>query len=159
VDDERYTRACDRLKPDHAERLAALLGEWVAAREEKEIIELGARHGFPVSPVMDDLQISTDAWRQERGNIVDFEDKMYGHLSIQTPSTKLSRTPARIKWLTRPLGYHNRYIFKRLLGLSEEQIQSLEKKRVVGYWDYRVGQRPPVYYDLDNDPIFHYREE
>jgi hypothetical protein len=28
---------------------------------------------------------------------------------------------------------------------------------VVGYWDYRVGQRPPVYYDIERDPIFNYK--
>jgi hypothetical protein len=45
---------------------------------------------------------------------------------------------------------------KKLLGLSAGEIKELEKERVVGYWDYRVGQRPPVYYDIQKDPIFNY---
>lgn len=157
--DRRFNRTLDRLKPENAEALAAMVGQWTATRAEDQIIDLAAKHGFPASPVLDDLRLSKDEWRRGRGNIIDFEDEMYGRLSIQTPSTKLSATPSRIKWLTRPLGYHNRYIFKKLLGLSEEKIKSLEKKRVVGYWDYRVGQRPPVYYDLDNDPVFNYGQE
>jgi hypothetical protein len=81
---------------------------------------------------------------------------MYKKLALAGPLAMLSKTPARIKWLTRPLGYHNRYIFKKLLKLSEKEIKALEKEGVVGYWDYRVGQRPPVYYDMGKDRIFNY---
>jgi len=43
------------------------------------------------------------------------------------------------------------------LGLSEKEIKDLEKEKVVGYWDYRVGQRPPAYYRIDKDPVFNYQ--
>jgi hypothetical protein len=68
----------------------------------------------------------------------------------------MSKTPGRVKWLTRPLGYHNRYVFKTRLGLTEEEIRKLEKEYVIGNWDYRVGQRPPVYYNMEEDKLFHY---
>jgi hypothetical protein len=106
---------------------------------------------------MDDLQISHDPWRRERGSVVSYEDEMYKTLVLSGPMAMLSKTPARIQWLTRPLGYHNRYVFKKLLGLPEREIKKLEKERVVGCWDYRVGQRPPAYYDIDKDPVFNYQ--
>jgi crotonobetainyl-CoA:carnitine CoA-transferase CaiB-like acyl-CoA transferase len=105
---------------------------------------------------MDDVQISRDEWRRDRGSVVSFEDPMYKQLTLEGPIAMLSRTPGRIKWLTRPLGYHNRYALRKLLGLANAEIKELEKERVVGYWDYRVGQRPPVYYDIQKDPIFNY---
>ena len=109
--------------------------------------------------VKDDVSISKDKWRKERGSVVEFEDPMYNKLVMAGSAAMMSETPGRIKWLTRPLGYHNRYILKTRLGLSEEEIKKLEKEHVVGYWDYRVGQRPPVYYNIENDKIFNYDGE
>ncbi|MEW6264055.1 MAG: CoA transferase [Thermodesulfobacteriota bacterium] len=158
-EDGRFARALDRLRPAHAEEIRRLVAEWAAGQKMDRLLELAAEHGFPAAPVLDDLEISQEAWRRERGEVVEYDDPMYGRLLLEKTAVQLSATPARIKWLTRPLGYHNRYVFKTLLGLKEEEIQALEKERVVGYWDYRVGQRPPVYYDIENDPLFNYQAE
>ena len=40
---------------------------------------------------------------------------------------------------------------------TEEEIKKLEKERVIGYWDDRPGIKPPVYYDIEKDPIFNYQ--
>jgi hypothetical protein len=40
--------------------------------------------------------------------------------------------------------------------MSEEDIASLEEKKIIGTFDDRPGLKPPVYYNLDEDPIFHY---
>ncbi len=117
---------------------------------------MGRQHRLAVAPVMDDVDISRDPWRRERGSVMEFDDPMYRKLVLAGPIAMLSRTPGRTKWLTRPLGYHNRYVLKTLLGLKESEIKALEKERVIGYWDYRVGQRPPIYYDISQDPIFNY---
>jgi len=156
AEDEKYAKAFSRLKPENAQTLHAWVAEWVKGKESREVLALGGKFCFAVSEVLDDVQISQDEWRRERGNVVSFEDEMYKKLLLQGPIAMLSKTPGRIKWLTRPLGYHNRYALKKLLGLSAGEIKELEKERVVGYWDYRVGQRPPVYYDIQKDPIFNY---
>ena len=75
------------------------------------------------------------------------------------PSAQLSKTPARTKWLARPVGYHNRLVLKKFLGMSEEEMETLEKKKVIGTFDDRPGLKPPVYYKLDEDPIFNYGRE
>jgi len=154
--DNEYAKAFSRLKPENARELHDWVAEWVKAKEAREVLALGRKFGFAVSEVMDDVQISQDEWRRERGSVVSFEDEMYKKLVLEGPIAMLSKTPGRIKWLTRPLGYHNRYVLKKLLGLSAGEIKELEKERVVGYWDYRVGQRPPVYYDLQKDSVFNY---
>ena len=154
--DEKYAKAFSRLKPENARKLHDEVAEWIKLKEVREVLALGRKYGFAVSEVMDDVQISKDEWRRERGSVVSFEDEMYKKLVMEGPIAMLSKTPGRIKWLTRPLGYHNRYALKKLLALSEAEIKELEKERVVGYWDYRVGQRPPVYYDIRKDPVFNY---
>lgn len=158
AEDSKFKRAFDRLKPENAEELNRILGEWISSKDGMEIIKLAAKYGFPASEVMDDVNVSNDEWRRERGSVVAYNDEMYKELVLGGPPVMLSKTPGRIKWLIRPLGYHNRYILKRLLKLSEEEIRRLKKEKVVGNWDFRIGQRPPVYYDIEKDPIFNYEE-
>ncbi len=155
--DKKFKKAFDRLKLENASELDRIVEEWVSSQEASVIIDLGRKHHFAVAEVMDDVQIGQDPWRQERGSVIRFHDDMYKELELEGPIAMLSKTPGRTKWLTRPLGYHNRYIFKKILGLTEKQIKTLEKERAVGYWDFRVGQRPPIYYNLEKDPIFNYQ--
>jgi hypothetical protein len=71
----------------------------------------------------------------------------------------MSGTPSRTKWLARPLGYHNRIVLKKFLGMSDKDIDLLEKKKVIGIYDDRPGLKPPIYYNLANDPIYNYGKE
>jgi CoA:oxalate CoA-transferase len=154
--DERFKNALSRLKMEHAKILDKAVETWVQGVDAAELIQIGRKHRFAVADVMDDVQISEDEWRRERGSVFEFDDTMYKKLLVEGPIAMLSKTPGRTKWLTRPLGYHNRYVLKKILGLKEAQIKELEKERVVGNWDYRVGQRPPIYYDITKDPVFNY---
>jgi crotonobetainyl-CoA:carnitine CoA-transferase CaiB-like acyl-CoA transferase len=108
---------------------------------------------------MDDEKMIRDEWREERGSVVEFEDDMYGSGRWAGPAVSLHKSPGRIKRLTRPIGYHNRYVFKEVLDLSEADIQKLEKSHVIGYWDNRVGKRPPSYVDIRKDEIFNYKKD
>jgi len=113
---EAYKKTVNRLKREHALALNKALEEWVCNKDAAEIIDLCRQHRFAASEVMDDVQISQDPWRRERGSAILFEDDMYKKLLVEGPIAMLSLTPGRIKWLTRPLGYHNRYVFKRSWG-------------------------------------------
>lgn len=153
----RYKNGFERLKPENAKQLYQIAAEWVGQKNSAEIVNLAKEQGFPVAEVMDDYQVANDEWRRERGSVVAFNDDMYGDILLPGPSAMLSKTPGRTKWVARPLGYHNRYVLKRLLGLSEEEIRKLENERVIGYWDDRPGIKPPVYYDMGSDPMFSYQ--
>ena len=157
--EERFKQTFERLKPQNAEELDKIVEEWISSDDAERIISLANERGFPAAEVMEDLQISNDEWRRRRGSVILFNDEMYGEFATAGAPTMLSKSPGRVKWLARPLGYHNRYVFKKLLDLSEEEIKKLEKEKVIGYWDERVGANPPVYYDIEKDPIFNYQEE
>ena len=156
AEDKTFKTATNRLKHENAVTLNKIVEEWVRGQDLSQVTALARKHRFAASEVMDDVQISEDPWRKERGSAMMFEDDMYKKLLVEGPIAMLSKTPGRTKWLTRPLGYHNRYVFKKILGLTEEEIKKLEKERVVGTWDYRVGQRPPIYHDISKDKIFNY---
>jgi crotonobetainyl-CoA:carnitine CoA-transferase CaiB-like acyl-CoA transferase len=146
----------DRLQESHAKELYEVTAKWVAASQSSDLVELAKKHAFPVAEVEEDYEITNEEWRRERGSVMVYQDDMYGKLVMPGPSALLSKTPGRTRWLARPLGYHNRFILKKLLGYSDEEIKLLEKERVVGYWDDRPGIKPPVYYDMEKDPVFNY---
>jgi len=157
IEDKRFEETSKRLKEENAAKINEILKTWVETKTEAEIMELARTHSFPAVPVTDDWKIVNDEWRRERGSVVDFEDEMYGKGIWAGPAVSLEKTPGRLKNLTRPIGYHNRYVFKKILGLSDQDIKKLEKDRVIGYWGNRVGQRPPAYWDKETDPIFNYK--
>jgi len=154
-----YTDTFERLRPANAAALTKMAGDWLKSLDAEEIIRKANDQGFPAAEVMDDFQIYQDPWRRQRGSVILFNDEMYKELILSGPSAQLSKTPARTKWLARPIGYHNRLVLKKFMGMSEEEIASLEKKRIIGTFDDRPGLKPPVYYNLNEDPIFNYGRE
>jgi crotonobetainyl-CoA:carnitine CoA-transferase CaiB-like acyl-CoA transferase len=156
AEDPRYGETFERLKPPHGDELCQILEGWIKKKTEQEIIALALEKGFPAAPVMDDWSLVNDEWRRERGSVVEFEDEMYGQGIWPGPAAALHKTPGRLKSLSRPVGYHNHYVFQTLLGLSKNQVKELEKERVIGYWGNRVGQKPPAYYDMKKDPLFNF---
>ncbi len=156
AEDKKFQETYERLKAGNAQELDRVVEEWVLTKTEDEVISLAKTHGFPATPVIDDWQLVNDPWRRERGSVKAFKDEMYGEgIWVDSP-VALEKTPGRVKWLAKPIGYHNRYILKKILGLSKKEITDLEKKDVIGYWGNRVGQRPPPYWDLEKDDMFNY---
>ncbi|MCK9274510.1 MAG: CoA transferase [Syntrophales bacterium] len=157
--DPRFSEASQRLLTEHADAINTILEKWARSRTAEEIIGLAREKGFPASALMDDWKLTQDPWRKERGSVVEFEDDMYGKGTWAGPPVSLQKSPGRIKHLTRPIGYHNRYVFKEVLGLSEKDIRELERQHIIGYWDNRVGKRPPSYYDIAEDEMFNYKRD
>lgn len=159
LNDERFANNLSRLKPENAKALNEITRDWIKTKTCEEIIDIANALWFPAAAVEDDYTICNDSWRRARGSVILFKDDMYGELAIAGASAQLSKTPSRVKWLARPLGYHNRLVLKKFLNLSDEEIKSLEKKKVIGTFDDRPGLKPPVYYNLDEDPTYNYGKE
>jgi len=68
------------------------------------------------------------------GRLWEHDDPVYGPMVETGPAPKLSATPARIKWAGKPVGFHNDFVFKRILGLDDTKIRELEAAGAVGQW-------------------------
>jgi crotonobetainyl-CoA:carnitine CoA-transferase CaiB-like acyl-CoA transferase len=154
-----YADPFERLKPANAKALNQVVTDWLKGQDLEAVIRLSNEKAFPAAEVLDDYQIFQDPWRRQRGSVILFDDEMYGKIILAGPSAQLSKTPSRTKWIARPVGYHNRLVLKKFLNMSDEEIAALEEKKVVGTFDDRPGLKPPVYYNLQEDPIFNYGRE
>jgi len=83
-----------------------------------------------------------------------YNDPLFGEMVHVGNPIKMSETPARVKWTAHPVGYHNRYILKNILGFTDEEIKKLEEEKVIGYWVDFFGRTPPPDFDPEKDPLF-----
>ena len=57
---------------------------------------------------------------------------IYGDIFIQNSSFKgMSLTPGRIKWVCRPIGADNGYIYQKYLGIGKTRLEELRQAGVV----------------------------
>ncbi len=144
AEDPRYKTLEARLKDENASALLRLVAEWAIGRNKEEIDDSGAQHGFAAAPVLSAQDHFSNQHFRERRSVWELDDALYGDLVQYGPAPKLSETPGRIKWPARPVGFHNRYVFRSLLGLTAEELRDLEDRRVIGKWADRPGARPPA---------------
>ena len=141
--DRRFATLAARLVEEHNLSLNRIVAAWAGTRTLKELVGLGQKFGFAAAPVQNAKDHRGDPHLRARGAVWEYEDPVYGDMVEYGPAPKLSRTPGRIKWAARPVGFHNEYVFRKLLGLTSKQIRALEEKKVIGKWGDRVGAKPP----------------
>jgi crotonobetainyl-CoA:carnitine CoA-transferase CaiB-like acyl-CoA transferase len=143
AEDEQFATAASRRQPPHADALDALIGTWCASRSRAEVEGAARRHGFAAAPVMSARDQYEDPHFRARGSVEALDDRVYGRVVDYGPAPQLSATPARHKWAGRPVGWHNRHVFQRILELSDEEVADLERRGIVGRWGDRRGAKPP----------------
>ncbi len=141
--DPRFASRAERAKEAHADDLDRHIGDWVRALTRAEVEAMARRHGFGAAAVATARDHAEDAHLRARSSVWEMEDQVYGVMREHGPAPKLSETPARYKWAAKPVGFHNEYVLGRLLGLTPDQIKSLEGKGVIGKWADRLGPKPP----------------
>jgi crotonobetainyl-CoA:carnitine CoA-transferase CaiB-like acyl-CoA transferase len=121
--DAAYESAAGRLA--RSKQLDAKLGEWTATQPKRELAALLQQHGVPAGPVLTGTDQLDDphfqAWRYAR----DVEVEGLGRMSLEGPCWSAS---AMADADVRPpplLGQHTREIARRLLGLSDAEIEKL----------------------------------
>ena len=141
--DPRFATAAARREPAHAAALDALIGAWCRERSREEVEAAARAHGFAVARVMSGADQYGDAHFRARGSVWELDDPVYGRVVDYGPAPKLSATPARHKWAGKPVGWHNDYVLKGVLGLGDGEIAALTRQGVVGRWGDRRGAKPP----------------
>ncbi|MBI5166546.1 MAG: CoA transferase [candidate division NC10 bacterium] len=141
--DPRFKDPMERLKEENARELLQIIRQWAATKTEEELDRLGEKHGFASAPVMDFKDLYEDEHLRARGSVWELDDPLYGKVVECGPVPKLSKTPGRLKWSAKPVGFHNEYVLRKLLGFSTGEIKKLREKGVIGRWADRPGAKPP----------------
>lgn len=127
------------------------LEEKLADLSREEVERDAASWGFSASVVMDAGHQYHSLRLRERRAIWSLDDPLYGEVVDYGPAPKMEHTPPRMKWFPRPVGFHNELVLKGVLGLTEEEIKTLEETGVIGGWLERPGAMPPDGWDGDRE--------
>lgn len=116
----------------HHDELDAHIQAWARERDHYEVMHLLQRHGVPAAVVADVRDEFQDPHLRARGFFEKMSPRDVGTYEMPGIPWKLSRTPLEIRWPSPALGEHNAYVYKELLGISDEEYARLEKEGHIG---------------------------
>lgn len=127
--DDRFRTASAR-RENEAE-LDGLLARWTAERTGEEVVALLQEAGVPAGLVQSAEDLANDPHLAARGFFVPLEHPVLGRTRADgTPIRFAGDEPAG--WKAAPLlGEDNRYVFRELLGLTEEEFARYGREGVI----------------------------
>ncbi len=118
-------------RQNHRQELDRLITEWTSSRTCYEATEILQQHGVAAAPCLDTEGRFFDSHLQARKTYLEVDHPTTGTDFIANSAWALSDAPTEIRHRSPLLGEHNGYVFKELLGLSEEDIAGLEAEKVI----------------------------
>lgn len=86
---------------------------------------------FAIGPVQDPSDvIKQDNW-WIRGTFQRVKDPVYGEVVIARQAPLMTETPPRVKWVCRPVGFDNQYIYSKYLGFGPKKLKELKEKGII----------------------------
>ncbi len=127
---------------ENSEKIYDAIESWASNKKLEEIIEAAFEHGFAAAEVMSSARIHSDEHFNERRAVWKYYDPIYDDLCYPF-ALHLGKTPGSIKWSMRPVGFDNEHVFRRVLGISESELEELYRKGVIGKWDASIPTAAP----------------
>jgi crotonobetainyl-CoA:carnitine CoA-transferase CaiB-like acyl-CoA transferase len=121
--DERYA--------NHDE-IDRIIGEWTAQRDKREATALLQERGIAAGPVMNAKDAYEDPHIAERGFFETVIHRNTGTYPWPGMPFKLSETPLHVRRPPRDLGEDNDYVYRQLLGVSDEEYAELVLEGHIG---------------------------
>ena len=77
----------------------------------------------------------------------ELSDPLLGNYLDHEFPVMMSKTPPRVEWSVRPVGFDNEYIMAHVLGKTEDEIRQLYERGALGKWADVPTRRPPPGWD------------
>lgn len=89
----------------------------------------------PITPVVAEIvppwkTMQDEVWR-DRGIFTPVQDPVYGSVVCAQAQWKATETPPRTKWVCRPVGYDNGFVYLKYMGYGPVKLKALEGKGVI----------------------------
>ena len=147
ADDPRFKDHLARLQEENAGKILGIIADWVRTKTPKEIEELAEKYGFAASHLYNIKDVVEDKHFRERGFMTKVDDPILGEFLDYEFPVMMSKTPPKLKWSIRPVGFDNEYVLTNELGKSQDEIKQLYDCGAVGKWGDLRGRKPPSDWD------------
>jgi len=129
INDKRFLTNDDRVK--HVEELDAIINQWTSSKSSKEVVNILRGYDIAVAEIKQPSDVLKEPLISIRNMLVDVTHPKLGNIKILGSPLKLSETPGIVKEPGYPIGYHNTEIYKKLLNMSEREIEELKLKGII----------------------------
>jgi len=127
--DARFADGYRRWK--NRRTLDQLVEGWTRQRSAAEATELLQEAGVAATPCFGASELAVDPQLEQRGFFDAVNHPALGRREVMGAPWKLSKTPPTIERAAPLLGEHNDYVLGKLLGMSADEIKSLQEQGVV----------------------------
>ena len=121
--DARFSTVLSRK--ENEEELDRLIGEWTKDYPPEQIMAMMQDAGVPCGVVQTCEDLFNDPQLKHREHFRFLEHKVIGRHAYNAPAYRLSKTPCDIKKAGPCLGEDNEYVYKEILGYSDDEIADL----------------------------------
>jgi formyl-CoA transferase len=147
ADDPRFKDHLTRLREDNATAILKIIADWARSKTPAEIEKLAEKHGFAASHIYTTKEVVEDEHFRARGFMTEVDDPILGKYLDHEFPVMMSKTPPKIEWGCRAVGFDNEYVLKHTLDKSQEDIKKLYDCGALGKWADVPTRRPPSNWD------------
>ena len=129
----RDKKFADSLSREHnQDELDRHIEEWTMKNNHYDLMHLLQKEGVPAGPIIFEDEAYTDPHLKERGFFQELTHEECGTHVYPGLGFKISRVPNSIRRPPVRLGEHNEYVYRELLGVSDEEYRQLEEEGHIG---------------------------
>lgn len=129
AEDPRYIN--HEARGEYQQQLDDLIADWTRNITAADLLALMEKHGVPAGGIYRAPEMLADPHFQAREAIVRVPHPDFGDVAMQNVAPRLSATPGAIKHCGPELGEHTDSVLTTLLGMSQEQINTLKTNGII----------------------------
>ncbi len=133
--DPRFSTTLQRTTLANEIALREEIERWSINYTAEEILQKVLADPGPGIVVYGPMNLPSATLREdhwwERGCFKRVKDSIYGELLLQMPAWRMTRTPPRLKWPCRPVGYDNSRIYQEYCGLGSGRLAELRSQGTI----------------------------
>jgi len=118
-------------RKEHEDDLDKLIGDWTRNYSPQQVMTKLQDAGVPAGIVQTAEDLLNDPQLKHRQHFRVLDHPEIGPHSYQAPAYRLSRTPCDIKRPAPCLGEHNAYVYRDILGFSDDEIADMLVEGVI----------------------------
>ncbi len=128
--DERFSTVLSRYQ--HHDELDELIEGWTVQYDNYEVMHLLQSEGVPAGPLMNERDCYADPHLKGREFFQELTQADCGIHLYPGTAWKMSKTTNKIRRPPCLFGEHNEYVYKQVIGVSDEEYAELEKAGHIG---------------------------
>jgi len=129
IEDKKFSSI--RSRKDNEDELDKRIGEWTVDHTPEQVMTMLQEHGVPAGVVETAEDLFNDPQIKHRRQFQVLDHPVIGPVTSQAPAYILSETPCKLERPAPCLGEHNEYIYREILGFSDDEIADMLVEGVI----------------------------